>query len=89
MKLKLSILALFILVAISVKGAVVDTLAVYSEAMKKNVQVVVVSPENNHVPKPVVYLLHGYLSVPMARIVGIGTARKIRPTVMRHSFPPN
>ena len=60
MKLKLSILALFILVAISVKGAVVDTLAVYSEAMKKNVQVVVVSPENNHVPKPVVYLLHGY-----------------------------
>ena len=42
MKLKLSILALFILVAISVKGAVVDTLAVYSEAMKKNVQVVVV-----------------------------------------------
>ena len=50
MKLKLSILALFILVAISVKGAVVDTLAVYSEAMKKNVQVVIVSPENNHVP---------------------------------------
>ena len=81
MKLKLSILALFILVAISVKGAVVDTLAVYSEAMKKNVQVVVVSPENNHVPKPVVYLLHGY--------GGNGTARKIRPTVMRHSFPPN
>ena len=63
MKLKLSILALFILVAISVKGAVVDTLAVYSEAMKKNVQVVVVSPENNHVPKPVVYLLQTWLSM--------------------------
>ena len=52
--------AVFVLVAISVKGAVVDTLDVYSEAMKKNVQVVVVSPDNNHVPKPVVYLLHGY-----------------------------
>lgn len=34
--------AVFVLVAISVKGAVVDTLDVYSEAMKKNVQVVVV-----------------------------------------------
>lgn len=114
MKLKLSILALFILVAISVKGAVVDTLAVYSEAMKKNVQVVVVSPENNHVPKPVVItcctvmeeMQKTWLSMkpelkdiadrdglifvcPVARIVGIGTARKIRPTVMRHSFPPN
>ena len=32
MKLKLSILALFILVAISVKGAVVDTVAVYNGA---------------------------------------------------------
>ena len=60
MKLKLSFLALFTLLAISAKGAVVDTLAVYSEAMKKNVQVVVVSPENNRVPKPVIYLLHGY-----------------------------
>ena len=52
--------AVFVLVAISVKGAVVDTLDVYSEAMKKNVQVVVVSPDNNRAPKPVVYLLHGY-----------------------------
>ena len=46
--------AVFVLVAISVKGAVVDTLDVYSEAMKKNVQVVVVSPDNNRAPKPVV-----------------------------------
>ena len=60
MKLKLSFLAIFALVAISARGAVVDTLAVYSEAMKKNVQVVVVSPDDNRAPKPVIYLLHGY-----------------------------
>lgn len=60
MKLKLSFLVLFALAVFSARGAVVDTLSVYSEAMKKNVQVVVVSPEGNRMPKPVVYLLHGY-----------------------------
>lgn len=60
MKLKLSVLALFLLGVMSVKGAVVDTLAVYSESMKKNVQVIVVSPEDTRTPKPVIYLLHGH-----------------------------
>ena len=60
MKLELFFLIFWALSAFSVRGAVVDTLAVYSEAMKKNVQVVVVSPDNNREPKPVVYLLHGH-----------------------------
>ena len=60
MKLKLSFFALFALITFSVEGAVVDTLAVYSESMKKNVQVIVISPDEKQTPKPVVYLLHGY-----------------------------
>ena len=86
---------------------------VYSEAMKKNVQVVVVSPDNNRAPKPVVYLLHGYggnaktwismkpelkdiadrdgliFVCPDGKNSGIGIVRKIRLTVMRHSYPLN
>lgn len=60
MRLKFSFLTIFVLIAFSINGAVVDTLAVYSDAMKKNVQVVVVSPNHTTSPKPVVYLLHGY-----------------------------
>lgn len=60
MKIRISFLAIFAFVALSMQGAVVDTLAVYSDAMKKNVQVVVISPEKGGTPKPVVYLLHGH-----------------------------
>lgn len=61
MKTRLMMLAVsFALIAFSVKGAVVDTLAVYSASMKKNVPVVVISPESSHASLPVVYLLHGH-----------------------------
>lgn len=60
MKLKLSILTVLVFVAFSINGAVVDTLAVYSDAMKKDVQVVVITPDKTTSLKPVVYLLHGY-----------------------------
>lgn len=50
----------FVTFTFSVQAAVVDTLSVYSDVMKKNIQVIVVSPEKNQAPKPVIYLLHGY-----------------------------
>ncbi|RHJ87901.1 alpha/beta hydrolase family protein [Parabacteroides sp. AM08-6] len=59
--LRLFFLTGFVVVACSLQAAVVDTLAVYSNAMKKNVQVVVVSPQNTQSSKkPVIYLLNGY-----------------------------
>lgn len=60
MKLKSFLLTFFVILTFSAQAAVVDTLSVYSDAMKKNIQVVVVSPEKNQAPKPVIYLLHGY-----------------------------
>lgn len=60
MKFKSFLLAFFAILAFSIQAAVVDTLSVYSQAMKKNIQVVVVSPEKSQAPKPVIYLLHGY-----------------------------
>lgn len=60
MNLKMIFLAFFAFIVFTVQAASVDTLSVYSDAMKNNVQVVVVSPENKQSPKPVIYLLHGY-----------------------------
>lgn len=60
MNLKLSFFAFFVLFVFSLQAAVIDTLSVYSPAMKKNVQVVVISPEKRQSPQPVVYLLHGH-----------------------------
>lgn len=58
--LKLFFLLAFLVVASAAGAAVVDTLAVYSSAMKKEVQVVVISPNEAKSSLPVVYLLHGY-----------------------------
>lgn len=60
MKLKTIFLVFFAWVAFSLQAAVVDTLSVYSNSMKKDVQVVVVSPDSKQTPKPVIYMLHGY-----------------------------
>lgn len=60
MNLKTIFLACFAFITLSVQAASVDTLSVYSEAMKNKVQVVVISPDNRQTPKPVIYLLHGY-----------------------------
>jgi S-formylglutathione hydrolase FrmB len=55
---------LFLLVSINVVAASVDTITIYSKAMRKNIKTVVVKPEG-YEPQgtkkyPVVYLLHGY-----------------------------
>lgn len=55
---------LFLLVSINVIAASVDTITIYSKAMRKNIKTVVVKPEG-YEPQgakkyPVVYLLHGY-----------------------------
>lgn len=60
MNSKLSFFAFFVFSVFSLRAAVVDTLSVYSPAMKKNVQVVVISPEKRQSLQPVVYLLHGH-----------------------------
>jgi len=53
---------LFILLAPVFSQAIVDTLKVFSPAMKKEVKSVIILPENYSINKryPVVYLLHGY-----------------------------
>lgn len=60
MKTKSTFLVLLILLVFSAQAAVVDTVNVYSKAMNKNVQVVIVAPEKSEKTKPVIYLLHGY-----------------------------
>ena len=51
-----------ILIFISTRAAVVDTIQVYSQSMQKKIKVVIVTPDNYASAKdlPVVYLLHGY-----------------------------
>src|SRR5689334_12559987 len=49
--------------AISINAAAVDTISIYSNAMKKELKCVVITPDNYKNSKqsfPVVYLLHGY-----------------------------
>ena len=53
-------LALLLLSGSTIRAAVVDTLAVYSEGMKKNVPVVVITPDKPAEACPTVYLLHGH-----------------------------
>lgn len=60
MKIKGLWLLAFLCVVCPLRAAVVDTLAVYSDGMKKNVQVVVIAPDKKETPRPVVYLLHGH-----------------------------
>ena len=58
--LKTLFAAALLFTAGTMRAAVVDTLAVYSDGMKKNVQVVVIVPEKAAGPCPTVYLLHGH-----------------------------
>ena len=53
---------LSILTFVSVNGAVVDTIQIYSQSMQKNIKTVIITPDNYGSAKefPVVYLLHGY-----------------------------
>ena len=61
MKRTILLLATFFLYILSF-AAKVDTIAVYSPSMKKNIKTVVVLPDNYNKskPLPVFYLLHGY-----------------------------
>ena len=58
--LRLFFLTGFAFVACALQAAGVDSLSVFSNAMKKNVKVVVVSPDKSQSPASVIYLLHGY-----------------------------
>ena len=58
--LKTLFAAALLFAAGTMRAAVVDTLAVYSDGMKKNVQVVVITPEKAVASCPTVYLLHGH-----------------------------
>lgn len=64
MKKKHLLLACLLLLAVPFYGAEVDTLMVHSQAMNRNIQVIVVSPDAangaNGVACPTVYLLHGF-----------------------------
>lgn len=59
---KISFLAVLLIVLLRAAAAKVDTLDVYSPAMKKNIKTVVAVPDNYDQTRkyPVVYLLHGY-----------------------------
>lgn len=58
--LKTLFLTVLLLAGGTLRAAIVDTLAVYSDGMKKNVQVVVITPEKTATACPTVYLLHGH-----------------------------
>lgn len=60
MKTKAIFLALFVCIVSALQAAVVDTVAVHSLSMNKDVQVVVIAPEKVKSDIPVLYLLHGY-----------------------------
>lgn len=60
---KIFLFLLLITVSVFVKAATVDTVAIYSQSMHKNVKCVVITPENYKTDTahlPVLYLLHGY-----------------------------
>ena len=59
---KISFLAVLLIILLRAAAAKVDTLDVYSPAMKKNIKTVVAVPDNYDQTRkyPVVYLLHGY-----------------------------
>ena len=54
------ILFCFLYIAFALSAAKVDTIAVYSNCMKKEINCVVITPEDNSKNHPSVYLLHGY-----------------------------
>lgn len=60
--MKKSVLTLCILLLAIASQAKVDTLTIYSKAMQKNINCVVITPDNGKANErwPVVYLLHGY-----------------------------
>ncbi len=60
MKTKFFLLSLAAMFFLPAEAAVVDTINVRSDAMKKDVRAVVVFPEKGKTTAPVVYLLHGY-----------------------------
>lgn len=60
MNLKSSILFLFICLAGTIKGAVVDTIAIHCNTMDKKIETIIITPSKDKQPKPVVYLLHGH-----------------------------
>lgn len=57
---KLNVFLFLLFLSLSVRAATVSTVEVYSNAMKKNVQTVVITPEKSDTPSAVIYLLHGY-----------------------------
>ncbi|MCR6719740.1 MAG: esterase family protein [Chitinophagaceae bacterium] len=67
MQIKLRMYRLFtflltIVISISTKAAIIDTVSIYSAAMRKSAKCVVIIPEADRPEEgwPVVYLLHGY-----------------------------
>lgn len=60
MKAKVFFLSLIAFFALSLQGAVVDTIHVHSDAMNKDIQTIVISPRKGQTTAPVIYLLHGH-----------------------------
>ncbi len=60
---KLFSLTVVVLFVLSLHAATVDTVSIYSNAMKKDIKCVIIKPgsyKNSNTAFPVVYLLHGY-----------------------------
>ncbi len=61
--MKIWIAFIFLLFSVRLNAAIVDTVSIYSAAMKKEHKAVVIIPDsykNSKKEYPVVYLLHGY-----------------------------
>ena len=60
---RLALIVTFFIVSFAISAAAVDTVSIYSNAMKKEFKCVVIKPDSyskKKGPLPVVYLLHGY-----------------------------
>ncbi len=56
----LNVILFVFLFTVSVNATRVDSIQVYSNAMSKNIKVVVIAPEKKELPASTIYLLHGY-----------------------------
>lgn len=63
LSMRILLLALSVLLLTESKAAIVDTVTIHSAAMNKDIKCVVIQPgrkKASKLPRPVVYLLHGY-----------------------------
>lgn len=57
---KIFFILIICLIKFTVYAATVDTVSIFSKAMNKDIEVVIITPEKKQLSYPTIYLLHGY-----------------------------